>query len=71
MSKPFLDDLQKDTAIRCVANIDDKLQAVKLELVNPNKPYKTYLREKLESIDWDVQILLNMTSEDSNDEEEM
>lgn len=44
----------------CIANIEDKLNAVKTEILSREKPYKDYLKEKLDSMNWDVQVLISM-----------
>ena len=56
----YLDEEEKNRAKMCVANIIDKLQAIDTELNTREKPYKTYLKEKMESINWDVKVLNNM-----------
>lgn len=56
----YLDDEEKNRAKMCVANIIDKLQAIDIELNTREKPYKTYLKEKMDSINWDIKVLNNM-----------
>lgn len=56
----YLDEEEKNRAKMCVANIIDKLQAIDTELNTREKPYKTYLKEKMDSINWDIKVLNNM-----------
>ena len=56
----YLDEEEKNRAKMCVANIIDKLQAIDTELNTREKPYKTYLKEKMGSINWDIKVLNNM-----------
>lgn len=42
----------------CIANIEDKLQSIKYELIKPNQ-YYGYMDEKLSSIEHDVVVLRN------------
>ena len=56
----YLDEEEKNRAKMCVANIIDKLQAINTELNTREKPYKTYLKEKMDSINWDIKVLNNM-----------
>lgn len=56
----YLDEEEKNSAKMCVANITDKLQAINTELNTREKPYKTYLKEKMDSINWDIKVLNNM-----------
>ena len=59
----YLDEEEKNRAKMCVANITDKLQAISTELNTREKPYKTYLKEKMDSINWDIKVLNNMINE--------
>ena len=56
----YLDEEEKSRAKMCVANITDKLQAIDTELNTREKPYKTYLKEKTDSINWDIKVLNSM-----------
>ena len=56
----YLDEEEKSRAKMCVANITDKLQAIDTELNTREKPYKTYLKEKMDSINWDIKVLNSM-----------
>ena len=56
----YLDEEEKNRAKMCVAHIIDKLQAIDTELNTREKPYKTYLKEKMDSINWDIKVLNNM-----------
>lgn len=63
--------LNKDAvkkAKMCVANIKDKLQAIETELLTREKPYKSYINEKLSSITWDVNVLNSMMVGDDKDD---
>ena len=51
-----------------VANIEDKLAAIKNELLTREKPHKPYLNEKLDSIYWDVKVLMNISKLNEDDE---
>ena len=66
--KPYLNETQINTGISALNNIEDKLMAIRNELTTREKPYKRYLREKLDSIYWDVKVLMNMTKEDKEGE---
>ena len=48
----------------CIVNIEDKMASIKTEIVNTDKPYKPYLLEKLKSIFYDVNCLINMCGGD-------
>ena len=56
---PYLTEEEKIRAYSCAKNIQDKLNAVLTELLN-EKPYKGYLLEKLDSINWDTNCIINM-----------
>ena len=64
----YLDEDNIKRAKMCIANIEDKLKAVKNEVETAHKPYKSYLREKMSSITWDVNVLNNMIKEDDEDD---
>lgn len=64
----FLNENQARTALTCVANIEDKLAAIKNELLTREKPHKPYLNEKLDSIYWDVKVLMNISKLNEDDE---
>lgn len=64
----FLNESQSRTALTCVANIEDKLAAIKNELLTREKPHKPYLNEKLDSIYWDVKVLMNISKLNEDDE---
>ncbi len=68
MNQNFLNDEEVKRAKLCVANIKDKMLSVDNEINNTNKPCKSYLREKLDSITWDVNVLNKMI--ENNEEEE-
>lgn len=52
------DELQR--AKDCCYNIEDKMNAVHNELFSQGNAYKSYLAEKLDSIQWDLNVLKNM-----------
>lgn len=64
----YLSDEEVKRAKMCTSNIQDKLQAVIKELNESPRAYKTYLREKMNSITWDVNCLNNMVEEEENEE---
>ena len=68
MYKPYLDEEEMNRAKMCITNIQDKFEAIKTEL-NNEKAYKGYLKEKLDSIQWDVNCLLNMCNSEDNENE--
>lgn len=70
MSKPYLDETQKERAKMCIRNIADKMLSVDTEISQKEKSYKSYLLEKLESIRWDVQVLMSMCEEDDERNED-
>lgn len=59
----YLSKEEIDRAKGCIANIQDKLYAVVTEIQCTN-PYKSYLKEKLESIKWDTDCLLSMCNKE-------
>lgn len=65
----FLNENQVDISFGCIANIEDKLEAIKHELYSREKPHKPYLNEKLDSIYWDVKVLKNICKVDDENEE--
>lgn len=47
--------------IDCIANIEDKMNSIKLEVFPPhNKPYKGYILEKAKPILNDIQVIISM-----------
>lgn len=50
---------EKARAISCVNNIQDKLSAIKIELISENV-HKSYISEKIESICWDSNCIKSM-----------
>lgn len=58
--KPYLEGYNISRAKDCAYNIQDKLNAITNEL-EQEKPYKGYLKEKLESILHDTECLLSMS----------
>ena len=63
----YLSEDEIKRAQMCVLNIQDKLGSVVSE-IKKEKPYKSYLKEKLDSITWDVNVLNSMI-ENNEDEE--
>lgn len=64
----YLNEDEIKRAKMCIANIEDKLKAIKTEVMTTQKPYKSYLKEKLDSITWDVNVLNHMVKEDDEDD---
>lgn len=60
----YLSEGQIKSAMNTIENIKDNLKAVKKELLSGHKPYKNYLNEKLETIRWEVDFLLNLSKPD-------
>lgn len=60
----YLDEDQIRRAKMCVCNIEDKIKAIRQEVYNSPKAYKTYLREKVSSIYYDAMCLNRMVEED-------
>ena len=56
---PYLTDQEKETFKMCLANIEDKLHALQCES-NQDHCYKTYIKEKSNSIYYDIKVILNM-----------
>lgn len=50
-------------AKECLFNIEDKLQAIEMELCKEN-PYKYYLLEKIDSVLWDSRCIANLCKTD-------
>lgn len=61
-----LSELEIERAKMCVANLVDKIQAVNMEILCIN-PHKSYLNEKLQSILWDTNVLINMCSKEDRE----
>ena len=68
MSKPYLEDYEINRAKMCVSSIKDKLNAIETELNTRERPYKSYLNEKLTTILFDINCLVSMCEEGDNDE---
>lgn len=60
----YLNENQIGIAKSAIGNIKDRLKAIEIEIYTREKPYKSYLNEKLDSIRWDLQVLLNMAKPD-------
>jgi hypothetical protein len=65
----YLNETQKKTGLSAAYNIQDKMNAVMTEL-NKEHSYKCYLNEKLDSIYWDVKVLLNMCNQENEETNE-
>lgn len=65
---PFLNENEIKTAKMCVANIKDKLYAIEKEVTETQRPYKHYLKEKLDSIISDTRVLNSMIEGDDEDD---
>lgn len=61
---PYLDDEELNVSKMCIANIKDKMEAVETEINKEGKAYKTYLKEKLDSIYRDVKVLVSIVRDD-------
>lgn len=66
--KNYLEGEDLDRAKICEANIRDKMTSITNEICHIEKPNKRYLLEKLESIAWDVNVLIGMCKDGGNDE---
>lgn len=52
---------ERKKIIDCIRTIDDKLNAIKLEVFPPNnKPYKGYILEKAKPILNNIQVIISM-----------
>lgn len=66
MKEPFLDEYEKRRYEMCLRNIEDKLKALKVE-AEKERPYRYYIKEKIDSILWDAKCIENMTRQDEED----
>lgn len=57
----ILTELEIEKAKMCVSNLVDKIRAIDIEMLGSN-PHKSYLNEKLQSILWDTNVLINICS---------
>ena len=62
MENPNLDNNEIKRALGCIANIEDKIKAIKQELLK-EKPYKYYINEKIDSVLWDAKCIKSMSKE--------
>lgn len=60
----YLSESQIGIAKSAISNIYDKMKSIETEIYTRQKPYKNYLNEKLDSVKWDVQVLLNLAKPD-------
>lgn len=67
--KNYLEDENLKRAKICDNNITDKMRAISKEIWEVEKPNKRYLLEKLESVAWDVNVLIRMCKGGDEDEE--
>jgi len=52
---------ERKKIIECMRNIEDKMNAIKLEVFPPrNKPYKGYILEKAKPILNDIQVIISI-----------
>lgn len=58
-----LDEEQHKRAKECIYNIQDKIYAIASEL-NNQKAYKEYIKEKINSIEWDFTCLKSICEVD-------
>lgn len=65
MKEPYLDEDEKRRYEMCLRNIEDKLKALKAE-AEKERPYRYYIKEKIDSIIWDAKCIEFLTH---NDEE--
>lgn len=56
---PYLTANELETYKMCVANIGDKIKSLSNE-AKRSKPYKHYIKEKADSISFDINVILNM-----------
>ena len=59
---PYLDKYEKERLNMCLNNIHDKLTAIDVEALK-NNSYKYYIKEKIDSILWDANVIKNLTEE--------
>lgn len=56
-----MSDEERKKIISCIANIEDKMKSITLEVCSPNnKPYKGYILEKAKPILNDIQVIISM-----------
>lgn len=56
-----MDKEERKKMISCIANIEDKMNSIKLEVLPPhNKLYKGYILEKAKPILNDIQVIISM-----------
>ena len=57
---PYLDEDEIKRAKMCIYNINDKMESISNEILNSEKAYKSYLKEKIDSIYNDIKVLKSM-----------
>lgn len=68
MNKPYLGEQEKNRAKSIMYSIKDRMAAVESELIFRDRPYKSYLSEKLDSIYTDIKCLMSICEEGDGDE---
>ena len=63
MDNDILDKYEIQRAKMCVSNLVDKIRAIDIEMLKSN-PHKSYLNEKLQSILWDTNVLIEICKND-------
>ena len=63
----YLSEDEIKRAQMCVLNIQDKLDSVVSE-IKRERPHKNYLKEKLDSITWDINVLNSMIKNNEDEE---
>ena len=70
---PYLNEEEKRRFSMILNEIDDAMNAIKIEMSSREHPYKTYLSEKLRTLQIDVPCLASMLEDkgDDTDDEEI
>lgn len=55
----YLDQNEHERMKFFISEIDDKIYAIKVELQN-ERAYKSYLKEKMDSINWNIKCINNL-----------
>ena len=63
----YLSEDEIKRAQMCVLNIQDKLGSVVSE-IKRERPHKNYLKEKLDNITWDINVLNSMIKNNEDEE---
>ena len=67
--KNYLENENLRRAKMCDNNIGDKMRAITKEIWEDEKPNKKYLLEKLDSVAWDINVLIRMCKGENENEE--